>query len=149
MAGTDRTVVRILSVTALAALLTAGCGSSGAGRHAERGMPRALASAWATRASAIARAAAAGEDCRAAQLASSLRDEVISKESQVPARLQRPLVEGVNALADRITCTVPPQTVTVAPPPPPQPKPNPPGHEGPKPPHGHDKQHGGDQGNQG
>jgi hypothetical protein len=144
MAGRDRTVLRIVSVTALAAFVLAGCGSSGAQTRAHGGIPRALAAAWATRASAVASAAAAGEDCRASELASSLRDEIISKEGQVPARLRKPLVEGANALADRITCTVPPQTVTVTPPPKPKP---PPGHE--KPPHDHHGKHGGDGGNQG
>lgn len=33
----------------------------------------------------------------------------------MPARLRSPLVTGTNALADRITCTVLPQTVTVGP----------------------------------
>jgi hypothetical protein len=92
----------------------------------------------------IATAAAAGENCRASELAASLRDEIISKEGQVPARLQKPLVESANALADRITCTVPPQTVTVAP----APKPKPPGHPKPKPPHDQHRKHGGDGGNQ-
>lgn len=138
-------MLRIVSVTVLAALAAAGCGSSGGQTRAAGGIPRALASAWATRASAIATAAAAGENCRASELASSLRDEIISKEGEIPARLQRPLVEGANALADRITCVVPPQTVTVAP----APKPQPP-HEKPKPPHDHHhKRGGGDEGNQG
>ena len=143
MAGRDRTVLRIVSVTALAAFVVAGCGSSGAQTRGNGGIPRALAAAWATRASAVATAAAAGEDCRASELASSLRDAIIAKEGQVPARLQKPLVEGANALADRITCTVPPQTVTVAP----APKSKPSGHEKPKPPHDRRK-HGGDGGNQ-
>jgi hypothetical protein len=144
MAGRDMTVSRIVPVMALVAL-AAGCGSSGGQTRADGGIPRALASAWATRASAIATAAAAGENCRASELASSLRDEIISKESRIPARLQKPLVAGANALADRITCTVPPQTVTVAP----APKPKPPGHEKPKPPHDHHRKHGSDEGNQG
>jgi hypothetical protein len=144
MAGRARTVLRILPVTALAALLAAGCGSSTGPTHAESGLPRALASAWANRASAIATAATAGEDCRASQLATSLRDEIISKEGEVPARLQKALVESANALADRITCTVPPRTMTVAP----APKP-PPGHGKPKPPHDHHQKHGGGEGNQG
>lgn len=138
-------MLRIVSVTALAALAVAGCGGSGGQTRAEGGIPRALAAAWATRASAVATAAAAGENCRASELASSLRDAIIAKEGQVPARLQKPLLQGANALADRITCTVPPQTVTVAPAP--KPKPKPPGHE--KPPHDHHGKHGGDEGNQG
>jgi hypothetical protein len=98
-------------------------------------VPRALASEWEARASAIANAAAAGDDCHALQLAASLRDDVIAKESQLPARLQAPLLAGVNALADRIVCQEPPQTVTVAPTKPKPPKP-------PEPPHKHDHHHG-------
>ena len=41
----------------------------------------------------------------------------------MPARLRSPLVTGANALADRITCTVLPQTVTVGPKPPKAPEP--------------------------
>lgn len=143
MAGTHRKVLRILSVTALVALVVTGCGSAPAPHpQAARGLPRALAQEWATRASAVATAAAAGDNCQALQLASSLRDEIIAKEDKVPARLQRPLVQGASALAQRFTCTVPPQTVTVAPPPK-----KPPDH---KPPPDHHKKHGGDEGgNQG
>ena len=60
---------------------------------------------------------------------------MIANESRVPARLRSPLLAGVNALADRIVCRVPPQTVTVTPQKPPK-------HEGPpKPPHKHDHHH--------
>jgi hypothetical protein len=139
MTGTGRNVLRILSVTALVAPVAVGCGSAGPQPRADRGLPRALASAWATRASAIAGAAAAGENCRALQLASSLRDEIIAEEGRVPVRLQKPLVQGANALADRITCTV---TVATTP----NKGPKPPGHKPPKPPH--HKKHGGPGGNQ-
>jgi hypothetical protein len=136
MMGTGRKVLRILSVAAVVALVAAGCGSAPQ-PQAERGLPRALAQEWATRASAVAHAAAAGDDCQALQLASSLRDEIIAREDKVPARLQKPLVQGANALADRFTCTLPAQTVTV---PPPVTKPTkPPDH---KPPH-RDHKHGG------
>jgi hypothetical protein len=62
----------------------------------------------------------------------------MSAGGRVPERLQAPLLEAVNSLADRITCT-PPQTVTPAPPkgpptPGPKPKPKPPKPHGP---HGH------------
>jgi hypothetical protein len=137
--GYRQKVLRILSVTALVALVAAGCGSAGPQPRVERGLPRALASAWATRASTIASAAAAGENCRASQLASSLRDEIIAKEGRVPVRLQKPLVQGANALADRITCTV-----TVVPSP--KQGPTPPGQKPPKPPH--QEKHGGHGGNQ-
>ena len=131
--GKCRNVLRFLVAVPLLVLLVAGCGgSSRPARTGAREIPRELASEWEARASAVAHAAAAGDDCHALQLAASLRDDVIAKESQVPARLQSPLLAGVNALADRIVCQVPPQTVTV----PPQ---KPPKHEGPpKPHHKHD-----------
>jgi hypothetical protein len=142
MTGRDRKVSRILSVVVLA-LVAAGCGSSAASHvQADAGLPRALAQGWAARATAVANAAAAGDSCRASQLASSLRDEIIADEARVPARLQKPLVEGANALADRITCVTPPQTVTVAPAPAKPPKPK---HED----HHHHKHGHGEEGDQG
>jgi hypothetical protein len=104
-------------------------------------VPRVLATKWAAQASAIADAAAAGNGCDALHLASVLRTEVIDAGAKVPARLRLPLVTGVNALADRLACEVPPQTVTVAPQPPKKP---------PKDDHGHKHHgHGGDKGDQG
>jgi hypothetical protein len=127
MAGKSRDVLRILLGVSLLALLAVGCeGSSRPDRAAAGGVPRSLAGEWEARASAVADAAAAGDGCRALQLAASLRDDVIAKESQVPSRLQSPLLAGVNALADRIVCQV-----TV----PPKKPPKPPEH---KPPHKHD-----------
>jgi hypothetical protein len=120
-------VLRIVSAVGLVALLVAGCGGSSrsADRTTVHGVPRALASEWESRAVAVADAAAAGDDCRALQLAGSLRDQVIAKESQVPSRLRSPLLAGVNALADRIVCEPPPRTVTApAPNKPPKPKPH-------------------------
>src|SRR5262245_62498894 len=142
MTGTRRKVLRILSVTALVILVTAGCGSSAdRQRAAARGLPRSLAHTWSAQASTIADAAAAGDGCRARRLAGTLRTEVISARGRVPARLQTPLLEAVNSLADRIVCVAPPVTVTTNPQPPP------------KPPKGHGKQdhhgHGGDKGDQG
>lgn len=142
MAGKSRDVLRILLGVSLLALLAVGCGaSSRPDRAAAGGVPRSLAGEWEARASAVADAAAAGDDCRALQLAASLRDDVIAKESQVPSRLRPPLLAGVNALADRIVCQVPPQTKTL----PPQKPPKPPEH---KPPHKHDH-HGSGGDNQG
>ena len=124
---------RLVAVTALVALAVAGCGGSGRPEPtASRGLPRALAQEWAAQASSIASAAAHGQGCRAQHLASTLRDEIIAQEGRVPARLQRPLVTGVNALADRITCTPQPVTVQAKPSKPP-PKPH-----GPGPGHHHD-----------
>lgn len=130
MAGKCRNVLRILLAASLLVLFAVGCGaSSRPNRASAGGVPRALAAEWASRASAIADAAAAGDDCRALQLAASLRNDVIAKRSQVPSRLQSPLLAGVNALANRIVCQFPPQTVTVPPKEPPK---------HPKPPHKHD-----------
>jgi hypothetical protein len=108
-------------------------------------MPRALAQEWAGQASAIASAAAAGDDCRAMQLAASLRDEVSASRYKLPPRLRTPLLTGVNALADRIsTCTrvVTVETLPQGPPkgPKPKPPPGPPKHH-----HGHGDGGGNDQ----
>ena len=130
MAGKCRNVLRILLAASLLVLFAVACGaSSRPNRASAGGVPRALGAEWASRASAIADAAAAGDDCRALQLAASLRNDVIAKRSQVPSRLQSPLLAGVNALANRIVCQVPPQTLTVPPKEPPK---------HPKPPHKHD-----------
>ncbi len=140
MAGTARSVLRIVPVAALVPLVAAACGGSARPhRSAVRGVPRVLAREWAARATAVADAAAAGNSCRATRLAHSLRDEVIAGQSKLPQRLESPLVAGVNALADRLVCKVPAQTMTVAPAHPP--KPAKPAHKPKKPhgpgPHGH------------
>jgi hypothetical protein len=137
-------VSRIVSAVALTALLVAGCGGSSRppDRTAVHGVPRALASEWEARAVEVANAAAAGDSCRASQLAASLRDEVIANQSHVPSRLQSPLLAGVNALADRIVCRPPTNTVTAPPASPPEHKP----HDD----HGKHHKHGGEnQGNEG
>lgn len=119
--GKRRNVLRFLLTISHLVLLAAGCGgSSRPTRTGAREVPRALASEWEARASAVAQAAAAGDDCHASQLAASLRDDVIAKESQVPQRLRSPLLAGVNALADRIVCQAPPKTVTALPAKPPK-----------------------------
>jgi hypothetical protein len=124
MAGTCRKVLRILVATALA-LLVAGCGGSASPpKPATPGVPRVLASEWASRASGVAVAAQRGNSCRALQLASSLRDDVVAAQGEVPEGLRSPLVTGVNALADRFTCT-PKATAPKGPPKPPKP----PGHK--------------------
>jgi hypothetical protein len=70
------------------------------------------------------------------QLANSLREDVVAAKDRVPQRLRPPLVTGVNALADRLTCI---EKVTVPQPPQKPPKKPPddhgPGHHG----HGDDK----------
>jgi cell division septation protein DedD len=138
-------MLRILSATALVALVVAGCGS-GTPERGPRGLPHELAQAWATRASAIASAAAARQDCRALQLASSLRDQIVADENRVPARLRRPLVQSANALAQRITCT--PVTTPATTPAPPKKAPKPPEHLPGKKKHDNHG-HGGDNGDQG
>jgi hypothetical protein len=101
--------LRVLSAAALLVVVAAGCGgAAGPQRPAFQGVPRTLAQAWEGQASAIADAASAGDSCRALQLANSLRAEVVTSKGRLPARLQRPLLTGVKALANRITCTAPP-----------------------------------------
>ena len=96
-------------------------------------MPRALAQTWAQRASAIAAAASAGDDCRALQLTGSLRKDVLAKEHRLPLRLRSPLLTGIESLAASLTCT---ETVTVETTPTKSPAPKPgPGPHKPKPPH--------------
>jgi hypothetical protein len=122
-------VLRILSAAALLVVVAAGCGGAGRPqRSAFQGVPRVLAQDWEGQASAIATAASAGNGCQARQLAASLRTDVIAKEHELPLRLRSPLLIGVNALADRITCTpAPPKKPK---PPPKEPKPPKPHHEG-------------------
>jgi hypothetical protein len=128
-------------MVALLTVVAAGCGSGDRPQRAVvHGVPQALGQAWAGQASAIASAASAGNSCRALQLATSLRDDVVSSRLQVPLRLRSALVAGVNALADRITCTPALTKPTPAPEPPKGPKPKPPK------PHDH-HEHGGDNGN--
>jgi hypothetical protein len=132
-------VLKIVSAGALLAVVAAGCGSGGAPQvSAVRGVPRPLAQAWEGQASAIASAASAGNNCRALHLAASLRDDVVGSQQRVPARLRSALLTGVNALADRITCTPAPK------------QPKPPKGPQPKPPKPHGDHHGpgGDEGNQ-
>ena len=141
--GYTARVLRILAAAALLAVVVTGCGSAARPeRAASRGVPRDLARGWERRAAAIAAAAAAGNDCRAQQLAVSLRDDVVQSQHELPLRLRAPLRVGVNSLADRTTCT--PVATTPTPP-----KKSQPPHKGPKPkppeppkkhrPHGHDK----------
>jgi hypothetical protein len=138
-----RHVLRLLSAAALLAAIVAGCGGGAPPqRSALRGVPPALAQDWEGQASAIAAAASAGNSCLALHLAAALRTDVARSRHKLPYRLRSPLLTGVNALADRITCT--PVVTQPAPPkkPPkgPQPKPKPPKHHGPHGDHkGHDR----------
>jgi hypothetical protein len=129
-------VLRILSVAALLVAVVAGCGNAAPQRSAANGVPRALARQWETQASAIATAAAAGNECRAMHLAASLRTEVAGSRHKLPLRLRSPLLTGVNALAARVSTCTQVVTVPVQPKPPEEPKHNP---EPPKHHHGHHK----------
>jgi len=129
-------VLRIFSVAALLVAVVAGCGDAAPQRSAADGVPRALARDWETQASAIATAAAAGNECRAMHLAASLRTEVAASRHKLPLRLRSPLLTGVNALAARVSTCTRVVTVPVQPKPPEEPKrkPEPPKHH-----HGHHK----------
>jgi hypothetical protein len=141
-------MLRRLSLAALVVAVAAGCGSaSRPPKSLGDGVPRTLARAWETQASAIAAAADAGDDCHATELANALQADVVAKAHRLPFRLRAPLVTGVTSLAGRLTCRT---TVTVETTPenaPGKHKASPkPGHH---PPHkGHDK-HGGDAGGDG
>jgi hypothetical protein len=144
-------VSRIAAVAALVVLVAAGCGGGARPQKVSvHGIPSALAKDWAGQASAIAAAAAAGNDCHAQTLALSLRAQVMQKQHLLPVRLRSPLVTGLDSLVERTSCR---QTVTVETTPQPSPKPQKPPHKPPphqpKPPHGHDHGHGGKHGGDG
>jgi hypothetical protein len=123
--------LRVVSAAALLVVVAAGCGgAAGPQRPAFRGVPRTLAQAWEGQASAIAEAASSGDSCHALQLANSLRTDVRASRNRLPARLRPPLLSGVNALADRITCTPAPPKKQPKPKPEPPPKPHEHGHHG-------------------
>lgn len=114
------TVLRILSAAALLVVVTAGCGDAAQPQKlAVHGVPPALAQDWEHQASAVASAAAAGNDCGALRLANALRSDVIATQHKVPLRLRAPLLTGVNALAGRITCVPTAQKPPKKPPKPP------------------------------
>jgi hypothetical protein len=138
MTGNTGMVLRTVSMLALLVLVVAGCGSAHRTGSSEHGLPRALAGVWATQASTIATAAASGNGCRARRLANSLRTEVISAGARVPQRLRNPLLETVNSLANRITCTPPPPVTPSPPKGPPKPGKGPRKHDH----HGHGGQEG-------
>lgn len=96
---------KILSAAALLAIVAAGCGGASRPRRTVvQGVPRTLAQNWERQASEIATAAAAGNSCNALQLANALRSDVVATRHRLPPRLRAPLLTGVNALAERITC---------------------------------------------
>jgi hypothetical protein len=103
-------VLRNISAVALLVVVVAGCGGGGRSQGTEvPGVPRALANAWKGQAAEIAAAASAGDDCRARQLATALRADVVASRQKLPRSLRVPLLSSVKTLAERITCT---RTVT-------------------------------------
>jgi hypothetical protein len=113
--GTWCKVFRIVPVAALVLVVVAGCGDASRPQgSALGGVPPVLAHDWEGQATAIASAASAGDSCGALRLADSLRAQILASEHKLPPRLRSPLVTGVNALVDRLTCTV---TTTTKPPP--------------------------------
>ena len=98
-------------------LVASGCGGSQARDTTPRPphLPRTLAESWARQADAVASALAANDGCtgrtRAAALQRSFIDAV--QEHRVPQRFLEPLGSGVNDLAGRITCTLPPTPAPV------------------------------------
>jgi hypothetical protein len=130
----------LLCLAVVAAVL-AGCGGSASARGTSTtSLPRKLALAWARRADAVARAAAAGDSCSAHRLAVALQADVIQSEGRVPDRFRGVLTRAVDHLAGGIPCSPPPQTVTTEVTVPAQPKKGPPhgppGHDT-HPKHGH------------
>jgi hypothetical protein len=137
-------VLRIVPAVVFLLVVAAGCGGGKRPqRTADRGVPRGLALNWEDRASAIAAAASAGQDCRALQLARSLRHDVVESRQRLPVRLRSPVLLGVRALAERLRCTPPAVRVKTSPPKPrkPEPPPKPHGPAGPPKPHEHSKPH--------
>lgn len=134
-------MLRIVAAVALLTVVAAGCGGAARPqRSAFHGVPSTLAQDWEGQAAAIASAASAGKSCRALHLAASLRHDVVKSQDKLPVRLRSPLLVGVKALANRITCirvvTGPPQAPKPPKGPKPGPKPKPPKPHGPS---GHDK----------
>lgn len=112
-------------------LTAAACGGGGASASSGGGggapaIPRAVASALATRADAVVADLQAGNGCAARDKVNGLRGAIERDVAadRIPVRLQAPLESAVASLSSRITCT------------PPKPPHKPPGHE-----HGHHKKH--------
>ena len=124
----------------LAVLVLAGCGGAARPQAAAKPphIPRGLARAWATEASSVAQALAAGDGCTALRQATALRDSVVQAHARVPARLRAPLAAVVEQLPARITCNPPAPAAPVVQRPTPQPPhPHPPRHD-----HWHGRGHG-------
>ena len=127
----------------LAVLVLAGCGGAARPPAAAKPphIPRVLARAWATEASSVAQALAAGDGCTALHQATALRDSVAEAHARVPVRLRTQLAAVVEQLPGRITCNPPAPAAPVVQRPTPHP-PHPPWHD-----HWHGRGHGhGDRG---
>lgn len=100
-----------LGASGAAALCLGGCGSSHVEHAAPPKLPRPLATSLAASSDAVADALAAGDSCRAANLATQLQQETIAaiNSRRVSSALQEPLLAGVNDLVARVKCVPPPQ----------------------------------------
>ena len=101
-----------LGAAVMVALCLAGCGSGSEQRAAQQPkLPAAVASALAARSDEVARALAAGDDCRALSLAQQLQRETIAaiNAGRVSAVFQEHLGSTVGDLASRIQCIPPAQ----------------------------------------
>ena len=108
---------RLPIALALAAVLAAGCGSTGGGTRVEAPrLPRALAQRLAAESDAVAAALARGDACEAARLAGRLRADATASIGRVPASFQEPLSSGVNALVSAVPACVPATTTEAQPP---------------------------------
>ena len=102
-----RTRQRDLGAAVAAALLLAGCGSGAQQAAAPQPtLPRRLALSLAEQSDSVARALAAGDDCKAAELAGQLQQQTIGaiNAGRVPGPFLEPLQDRVNDLATRIRC---------------------------------------------
>ena len=131
----------LVSLTACScALVAAGCGSSHRAAAGPR-LPRPVAQRLAADASEVASRLRDSNHCAAYRSALRLRRETTQaiNRGQVPGPFQEDLLSAANSLVARISCV----TLTIVPPPPPPPSQ----------PHGkgkgHEKKHGGGEGDQG
>lgn len=93
-----------------AAVCLAGCGSGPTQRAAPPPkLPAPVAASLAARSDEVARALAAGDDCRASSLAQQLQQETLASinTGHVPAPFQEHLASAANDLVSRIRCVPP------------------------------------------
>jgi hypothetical protein len=104
--------VRTSTAALAAGCAVAGCLSAcGGGSHATPPptLPRGLAQSLAASSDAVATALAAGDSCRAAELARRLQQKTIASINRrtVPAAFQEQLSGAVNDLVSRVVCVPP------------------------------------------